>query len=67
MRCKITKANGENLQVYIPAQGDQAAVQPDVVAAVKNFLHSLFTQVDVYLDDKVISSSSGSYALRWKR
>jgi len=64
VRCKITKADGDNLEVYKPAEGDQPAVQADVVAPVGIFIHSMFSQVNVYLNDKLISSSSGSYAIR---
>jgi hypothetical protein len=61
VRCKITKHDGNNLTVY--AAGPPV-VQADNVAPVNNFLHSLFSQVDVSLNDKLITSSAGSYAHR---
>ena len=64
VRCKVTRGDGTNLQVYQAAQGEQAAVAADIVAPVNNFLHSLFTQIDVSLNDKSISSSNGTDPFR---
>jgi hypothetical protein len=61
VRCKVTRERGANLQTH---QAGPPEVLADVVAPVNNFLHSLFSQVDVFLNDKLISSSSGHYAIR---
>ena len=61
VRCKIKKSNDENLQTY---QAGPPEVQADNVAPVNNFLHSLFSQVDVSLNDKLLTSSAGSYSHR---
>ena len=52
IRAKITKADGSDLDP------DQA------VGPVNNWLHSLFSQVDVLLNGKVISPSSNTYPYR---
>jgi len=61
VRCRIQTAEGGNLAV---AAAGPPAVAGDIVAPVNNFLHSLFSQVDISLNDKVISSSSGTYPYR---
>ena len=50
--CKITCADGTNLT------NDQSC------APVNNFLNSMFSQVDVYLNDTLITSSVNTYAYR---
>ena len=57
VRCKITKHDGTNLTAYAAGPPE---VQADNVAPVNNFLHSLFSQIDVSLNDKLITSSVGS-------
>ena len=52
LKCKITKADGSDID-------DGAKVGP-----VNLFLHSLFSQVTVLLNEKLISGSSPTYALR---
>jgi hypothetical protein len=52
VRAKIVKANGED---------SQAA---STVGPVNNFLHSLFSQVDVSLNGTLITSSTNPYAYR---
>ena len=52
VRAKIVKANGENLEAA------------NMVGPVNNFLHSLFSQVDVSLNGTLITSSTNTYAYR---
>lgn len=52
VRAKITRANGDNLDAA------------DTVGPVNNFLHSLFSQVDVSLNGTLITSSTNTYAYR---
>ena len=52
VRAKITKADGSNLD-------DGQDVGP-----VNNWMHSLFSQVDILLNGKVISPSSNTYPYR---
>lgn len=51
VKAKVTKADGTNL--------DGVDVAP-----INNWMHSLFTQVDVSLNDTVVSSSENTYAYR---
>ena len=51
---KITKSDDTTL-----GGGDQTSVAP-----VNNFLHSLFKQVDVYLNGKQVTPAMGTYAYR---
>ena len=51
---KVVKADGTNLS------GDEQAN----IAPVNNFLHSLFKQVDVYLNGKQVTPAMGTYAYR---
>jgi len=57
VKVKILKSDGANL----PAE--TAAVPVDV-APVNNFLHSLFDQVDVFLNQKLVSTSTSNYMYR---
>ena len=52
VKVQIVKGDGSNLP-------DGALVGP-----VNNFLHSLFSQVDVYFNQRPVSASSGGYAYR---
>ena len=52
VRAKITRANGSNL------------VDADKVGPVNNFLHSLFSQVDVSLNGTLITNSTNTYPYR---
>lgn len=52
MKVKVVKQDGNNLT-------DDISVGP-----VNNFIHSLFSQVDVYLNQKLISPPSNTYAYR---
>ena len=52
VRAKIIRGAGTNL-------ADDAPVAP-----VNNWLHSLFSQVDVYLNDTQVTSSSNTYPFR---
>jgi hypothetical protein len=52
VRAKIVKANGEDLEAA------------NTVGPVNNFLHSLFSQVDVSLNGTLITSSTNTYAYR---
>ena len=52
VKAQIMKADGTELP-------DKAAVSP-----VNNFLHSLFSQVDVYFNQRPVSSASGGYPYR---
>ncbi len=51
---KVVKADGTNLS------GDEQAN----IAPVNNFLHSLFKQIDVYLNGKQVTPAMGTYAYR---
>ena len=51
---KISDANGDKL-----SGGGQISVAP-----VNNFLHSLFKQIDVYLNGKQVTPAMGTYAYR---
>ena len=52
VKAKITKANGSNLD------------GTDTVGPVNNFLHSLFSQVDVSLNGTLITNSTNTYPYR---
>ncbi len=52
VKAKITRANGDNLDAA------------DTVGPVNNFLHSIFSQVDVSLNGTLITSSMNTYAYR---
>ena len=52
VKAKVTKPNGDNL------------VDTDRVGPVNLFLHSLFSQVDVSLNDRVITPSTPTYPYR---
>jgi hypothetical protein len=52
VRAKITKSNGTNL------------ADTDKVGPVNNFLHSLFSQVDVTLNGTMITNSTNTYPYR---
>jgi hypothetical protein len=52
IRAKIVKANGEDLEAA------------STVGPVSNFLHSLFSQVDVSLNGTLVTSSTNTYAYR---
>ena len=52
VRAKITRANGSDLEAA------------DTVGPVNNFLHSLFSQIDVSLNGTLITSSTNTYAYR---
>ena len=52
IKAKITRSNGNNLEAA------------DTVGPTNNFLHSLFSQVDVSLNGTLVSNSSNTYAYR---
>jgi hypothetical protein len=52
LKVKVQKSDGTNL-------ADDAKVAP-----VNNFMHSLFSEVDLYLNNKLISSSMDTYPYR---
>ena len=52
VRVKITKTDGSNIAVN------------ETVGPINNFLHSLFSQVDVTLNGTLITSSTNTYAYR---
>ena len=52
VKCKITKANGQNL------------AEADKVSVINYPVSSLFSQVDILLGGKVISSSTNNYPYR---
>lgn len=52
VRVKITKADGSNIAAN------------ETVGPINNFLHSLFSQVDVTLNGTLITSSTNTYAYR---
>ena len=54
VRGEVTKGDGTTL-----SGGNQTSVAP-----VNNFLHSLFKQVDVYLNGKQVTPAMGTYAYR---
>ena len=49
---KVTRANGDDLDLVDP------------VGTVNNWLHSLFSQVDVYLNGTFVTPSTNTYAYR---
>ena len=52
LKAKITRGNGDDI------------TDADHVGGVNLFLHSLFQQVDVSLNDVQVSQSAGTYAYR---
>ena len=52
VRAKVTKADGANLDA------------DEKVGVVNNFLHSLFKQVDVFLKEKQVTHTTGTYSYR---
>ena len=52
IRAKVVRGVGTDLAAYTP------------VAPVNNWLHSLFSQVDVYLNDTLVTPSSNTYPFR---
>ena len=52
VQAKVTRANGHDIDAAEP------------VGPVNNWLHSLFSQVDVYLNGTLVTSSSNTYAYR---
>ena len=52
VQVKVTRANGDDLDLADP------------VGPVKNRLHSLFSQVDVYLNGTLVIPSTNTYAYR---
>jgi hypothetical protein len=52
VRVKIIRTNGDDLDIA------------DTVGPINNFLHSLFSQVDVSLNGTLITSSTNTYAYR---
>ena len=49
---KVTRANGDDLDLV------------DLVGPVNNWLHSLFSQLDIYLNGTLMTSSTNTYAYR---
>ncbi|KAI0238686.1 hypothetical protein LSAT2_010570, partial [Lamellibrachia satsuma] len=52
VQVKVTRANGDDLDLADP------------VSPVNNWLHSLFSQVDVYLNGTLVTPSTNTYAYR---
>ena len=52
VQVKVTQANGDDLDLADP------------VGPVNNWLHSLFSQVDVYLNGTLVTPSTNTYAYR---
>ncbi|KAI0214472.1 hypothetical protein LSAT2_000437 [Lamellibrachia satsuma] len=52
VQVKVTRANGDDLDLADP------------VGPVNNWLHSLFSQVDVYLNGTLVTPSTNTYAYR---
>ncbi|XP_065211251.1 uncharacterized protein F54H12.2-like [Planococcus citri] len=52
LKVKVTKSDGTALG------------NDDVVAPVNNWMHSLFSQVDIYLNQRLVSTPTGNYAYR---
>ena len=52
VRAKVTKADGANLDA------------DEKVGVVKNFLHTLFKQVDVFLKEKQVTQATRTYSYR---
>ena len=52
VQAKVTRANGHAIDAG------------EVVAPVNNWLHSLWSQIDLYLNGTLVTSSSSSYAFR---
>src|SRR5436190_6182323 len=53
-----------HVQAKILKSDGTATQSTDIVGPVNNFMHSLFTQVDVYLNQRQISSPGNTYAYR---
>ncbi len=49
--------------LYVDHEGQSLLVDADVSTA-NNFMHSLFSQVDVYINNQLISSSNNCYAYK---
>lgn len=58
---KITKPSGNALVTTTTEGGDGADIG---VGPVNNWLHSLFSQVDVSLNERLVTSSTNTYAYR---
>lgn len=54
IKVKITNIDGTAL----------VAADDNTVGPVNNFMHSLFSQIDVYLNQKIVSSASNAYPYR---
>ena len=52
VQAKVTRANGDDIDLVDP------------VGPVNNWLHSLFSQVDVYLNGTLVTPSTNTYAYR---
>ena len=52
LKVKVVKSNGAALE------------ENEVVAPVNNWMHSLFSQVDIFLNQRQISTPTGNYAYR---
>ena len=48
----------------VPGAGGDLSTGQASIAPVNNFLHSLFRQVDVYLNGKQVTPAMGTYAYR---
>src|SRR5437868_7847556 len=52
------------LQAQITKMDDSVLADDDEVGPVNNWIHSLFSQVDVHLNQKLISPAANTYAYR---
>jgi hypothetical protein len=65
MVVSILDANGRKIDLMAFREAAERAVAPSFgPAPVNNFLHSLFSQIDVFLNDKLVSTSNNLYAYR---
>ena len=61
VKAKITKSDGSDLDTV--TDGGQAGTDA-TIGPVNNWLHSLFSQVDVSLNERLITPSTNTYAYR---
>ena len=65
VKVKIVNSDGKKLSaVNKVASTDSSAPSNKTVGPVNLFLHSLFSQVDVSLNERIVSSSDNTYAYR---
>lgn len=64
VRVKVVKADGTNLSLETAGSGNSPGTPATDVSVVNCFMHSLFSQCDVYLANQIVSSSNNCYAYK---